>query len=348
MDKRILKAILCSCESVTKDLEKSKDFQKLLQDDQFLPTSNGIFNAACVSLTKLLSYKVSKEAYQRYTVRLHVISALRDWCRINEALQNFKIFTDQKKTLTFLNSLVEKYITDDILDTCDSSDDLLPLTSALMCLASTNSYYNYYIEKLLLKLVELESCDQSDYLLCYAVQKDANFNLNFSTIESIYNSQRCKLIEQPLVEEFMLCTDLNKDVNIDNSESINLLSQLYEFASKSTCIFLLVCAFLKELFIQLDYASTVMNFIQKVLKHIKDCCENQDNDILDLYPRNLQSIIILLQIQPEYHTTDSKSSTLRTLESIYFEDKHSVITLLLHFPQWLKLFGELFLNSNNI
>lgn len=345
MDVRILKAILCSCESVTKDFEKSKDFQKLVQDQKFLPTCNDIFDAVCGSLTKLLSYKVSKEAYQRYTVRLHVISALRDWCRINEALQNFRLFTDQKQTLTFLQNLLEKYITDDVLDACDSSNDLVSLTSALMCLASTNSYYKCHLEKLLLKLVELEPCDQSDYLLCYAVQKDSVLNLDLSTIESIFNSQRCKLIEQPLLNDFMsLCVDVNRD-DVDHSESATLLDQLYEWVSKSSCIFLLVCAFLKELFIQLDNAPAVINFIQSVLSRIKDRCKNQD--ILDLYPRNLQSTIMLLQIQPEYHTTDSKSSTLRILGNIYFEDKHSAIILLLHFPQWLKLFGEQLLNLHN-
>lgn len=345
MDVRILKAILCSCESVTKDFEKSKDFQKLLQDQKFLPTCNDIFDAVCVSLTKLLSYKVSKEAYQRYTVRLHVITALRDWCRINETLQNFRVFTDQKQTITFLQNLLEKYITDDVLDTCDSSNDLVSLTSALMCLTSTNSYYKCHLEKLLLKLVELQPCDQSDYLLCYAVQKDSKLNLDLLTIESIFNSQRCKLIEQPLLNDFMsLCVDINRD-DLDNSESTISLDELYEWASKSSCIFLLVCAFLKELFIQLGNAPAVINFTQSVLSHIRDCCENKD--ILDLYPKNLQSTVILLQIKPEYHTTDTKSSTLRILENIYFEDKHSAIILLLHFPQWLKLFGAKLLNSHN-
>lgn len=73
MDARILKAILCSSENVEKDFGKSEDYQKLIQDENFLPTSSNIFNALSISLTNLLSYKVSREAYQRYTVRLNVI-----------------------------------------------------------------------------------------------------------------------------------------------------------------------------------------------------------------------------------------------------------------------------------
>ncbi|KZC12170.1 hypothetical protein WN55_03251 [Dufourea novaeangliae] len=299
MDDRILKAVLCSCESATKDLENSEDYQKLINEEKFLPTSSNIFNALCLSLTNLLSYKVSKEAYQRYTVRLNIIDVLRDWCRISEAFKKFPIFRDGKQTSTFLRSLLDKHLTNDFMYTCDSTENLLPLTSALMCLASTDSYYKYHVEKLLVKLTELESCDESERLLCYAVQKKSNLNLELSTVENIYDSQR-------------------------------------------------LCAFLKELLVHLDHCPVVISFIQSILNRIKECCENQGKDILDLYPRNLQSIVILLHIEPTYHTDDSKNTALRVLKNIHSEDKDTAITLLSHFPQWLKLFGEQLSNSDSI
>ncbi|XP_076625227.1 uncharacterized protein LOC143343835 [Colletes latitarsis] len=348
MDSKILKAIIYSSENVSKDLEKSEEYQKLGQEGKFLPTSDRIFNVLCLSLTNLLSYKVSKEACQRYTVRLNVIDVLRDWCRITDVFKNLRIFTDEKHTSAFLKNLLEKYLTNNVLDTCETSDNLLPLTSALMCLTSTNPYYKRYVEKLLLKLLELEPCDESERLLCYAVQKNSNLNLEFLTTENIYDSQRCKLIEQPLLNYFVSSFDVNKDGNMDNSENMNLVEQLFEFASMSPCIFLLICAFLKELLIQLEYCPTVMNFIQTILTNIKKCCKDRDKDILDLYPRNLQSVIILLRIEPMYHTIDSKNSTLRILESIHLEDKDTATVLLSHFPQWLKLFGELLLSNSDI
>ncbi|XP_053985551.1 uncharacterized protein LOC128879980 isoform X1 [Hylaeus volcanicus] len=342
MDNRILKAILLSCESAWKDLDNSEEYQKLVRDDKFLPTSKNIFNAVCLSLTNLLTYKVSKEAYQRYTVRLHVIDVLRDWCTITDAFRNIRIFTDEKQTSTFLKNLLEKYLTNDVLDTCDLSDNLLPLTSALMCLASTNPYYKHHVERLLLRLLELETSDESERLLCYAVQNSSDLNFELSTIENIYRLQRCKLIEQPLLNYFVsLCSDLNKDNNVDNSESLNLTKQLFEFASKSQCIFLLICAFLKELLLKLEYCPTVMDFIQSTLNLLKKTCQGQGKDILDLYPRDLQSVVILLRIEPAYHTIDSKNATLRILKSIHSEDKNTVIVLISHFPRWLKLFGEL-------
>lgn len=180
------------------------------------------------------------------------------------------------------------------------------------------------------------------------MQKSSNLNLELSTVETIYESQKCKLIEQPLLNNFMSsCTTLNKDDIVDNSKSANLVNQLFEFTSKSSYIFLLVCAFLKELFVQLDHAPTVLNFIQSTLKDIKEYCESQGKNIIDLYPRNLQSLIILLQIEPTHHTDDSKNATLRILENIYIQDEDTVITLLSHYPQWLQPFGQL-LNSNDI
>ncbi|XP_054015792.1 uncharacterized protein LOC128896425 isoform X2 [Hylaeus anthracinus] len=316
MDNRILKTILLSCESAWKDRDNSEEYQKLVRDDKFLPTSKNIFNAVCLSLTNLLTYKVSKEAYQRYTVRLHVIDVLRDWCTITDAFRNIRIFTDKKQTSTFLKNVLEKYLTNDVLDACDLSDNLLPLTSALMCLASTNPYYKHHVERLLLRLLELETSDESERLLCYAVQNSSDLNLELSTIENIYRLQRCKLIEQPLLNYFVsLCSDLNKDNNVDNSEILNLTKQLFEFA--------------------------IMDFIQSTLNLLKKTCQGQGKDILDLYPRDLQSVVILLRIEPAYHTIDSKNATLRILKSIHSEDKNTVIVLMSHFPRWLKLFGEL-------
>lgn len=170
-----------------------------------------------------------------------------------------------------------------------------------------------------------------------------------STIENIYDSQRYKLIEEPLLNHFLsLCADISKDDNIDNVKSVNLTNRLFELASKSVHIFLLMCAFLKELLVELDYSPVAVNFIQSVLDRVKKDCECQDKDILDLYPRSLQSVVILLRIEPLHHTTDSKSATLRVLQNIYLEDKDTVVTLLSHFPQWLKLFGELLLSDSNI
>ncbi|XP_033352376.1 uncharacterized protein LOC117234901 [Bombus vosnesenskii] len=348
MAEKILKAILYSCESANKNLENSKEYKKLLEENKFLP-SNDILNALCLSLTKLLTYKVSKEAYQRYTVRLHVIEVLREWCKINDNLQNFEVLRDEKQSLTLLKSLLKKYLTDDTLDSCDSSDNLLSLISALICLASTDSYYKCYVEKSILKLAELETCDESEYLLCYAVQENSNLDLKLSTIETIYKSQKCKLIEKPLLNNFISsCIDLNKDDNIDDLENINLIDQLFRFATKSSCIFLLICAFLKELLVQLDHAPTVVNFIQSILKSIKKHCEKQNKDIVDLYPRNMQSLVILLQIEPTHHTDDSKNGTLRMLKDIYMEDEDTVITLLSHYPLWLTLFGQLLSPSDEM
>lgn len=278
---------------------------------------------------------------------------MRDCCRITEAFRNFSVFVDGKQTSTFLRNLLDKYLTNDFLDTCDSTDNLLPLSSALMSLSSIDSYYKCHTERLLLKLAELssdqkQSGDESNRLLCYAVRSKSKLNLELSTIENIYDSQKYKLIEEPLLDHFASsCTEFDKHDNASNLKGADLLDRLFEFAVESQYIFLLVCGFLKELLLHLDSHPTVVSFIQSTLHRVKESCENRGKDILDLYPRNLQAIVILLRIDPEYHTNDSKHATLRTFRDIHSEDKNTAITLLSHYPRWLNPFGELLENSSS-
>lgn len=72
MDNKIFEAILCSSESAIQSLDEA-DRNKLLQNEALVFKSTSVFNALCTSLTKLLCYNVSKEAHQRYSVRINVI-----------------------------------------------------------------------------------------------------------------------------------------------------------------------------------------------------------------------------------------------------------------------------------
>lgn len=70
MDADILKAILKSfndAENVQyENYEESKKTSLCIQSDTVL-------NTLCISLSNLLCYKISKEAYQRYSIRLLTI-----------------------------------------------------------------------------------------------------------------------------------------------------------------------------------------------------------------------------------------------------------------------------------
>ncbi|KAG7200750.1 hypothetical protein KM043_001297 [Ampulex compressa] len=344
MDVNILKAIIESCESVSKDLQGSEQYQKLLRNENFLLTSD-ILNGLCTSMTKLLCYKVSKEAYQRYAVRLHIIDVLRDWCRMTDSLgfQELHIFKDEEQTIKFVSTLLEKHLSDDTMDNCNSYSTLVHLCNALLILSFKNPLFAPYVQKLLVKLTEFESTDDIESLMCYALRERSKVNLTLPTIEQMYIAQKSKLVEQPLLDHFVsTCPTLAVDDDTDNLESMRLINDLFELSVQSPCIFQLVCYCLKELFVHMNCAPIAMDFVQSTLKRISVSCENQDKNIIDLYPRRFHSCIILLRIEPMHHTSGSKEYTVQELKNIFIENKDYGLILLLHFPAWLETFDEYF------
>lgn len=74
MDKDILKAILNSYED-TEKVTQSEDYENISRETLLCPQSD-IFKTLCASLSSLLYHKISKEAYQRYSIRMLIIVCL--------------------------------------------------------------------------------------------------------------------------------------------------------------------------------------------------------------------------------------------------------------------------------
>ena len=72
MDLDILKAIVQSCEEVINN-ENPGECDKSFMEQKFPVTDRTMLATLTKSFTNLISYKVSQEAHQRYSVRLHVI-----------------------------------------------------------------------------------------------------------------------------------------------------------------------------------------------------------------------------------------------------------------------------------
>ncbi|KAK2588712.1 hypothetical protein KPH14_001602 [Odynerus spinipes] len=340
MDATVLRAILHSCEDAVKSIENTEEYKDFINNSAFVPMSDIVLRALSMSFSNILCYKVSKEAYQRYSVRLQVIETLRDLCRITERFQSLHVFRNEENTLRFLENLMSKHLLD-ILDECTSSHTLTSLTGALMCLLKYNSHFSNYIEKIIIRLSYLNSVDESERLLCYAVHKSADLGLSLPTIERIYFSQRYKLIEEVLLHNFMsTCVNINTEDEKNVGENVHSINELLQVAATSPSIFQLVCGFLKELFVHLEYAPKVLTFTQIILKRITAHCENKNKDVLDLYPRYLHSCILLLRIEPHYHTSNSKAYVLETITQYYEENSVGILILLSHFPTWLAFISD--------
>lgn len=344
MDADILRAILKSYNDAETFIqsESCKDMSKeILLSLQ----SDTILNTLCLSLSSLLCYKISKEAYQRYSIRLLIIDVLRNWCRMTNNFKHLKIFTSKKNSLKFMSILLDKYLTDDVLNNCYSEDTLIRLTVSVMHLSVKHTIFMHYTDRLLVRLLQLEANDKIEKLLHNTLS--SNLHLKLSTKEEIYTVQKFKLIEEPLLNSFVCMFSNLKKENIDNQNNEEMLHNLLELSARSACVFQLMFNFLKELLVQLQYASSVLEFIDLMLKRIFICCENYDTDILDLYPRKLRSCIILLRIKSNHHTAQTRKYTLQIMKQIYNKNRDISLILISHFPEWLECFAAYITNNIN-
>lgn len=240
--------------------------------------------------------------------------------------------------------LLDKYLTDDVLNKCYSEDLLICLTLSVMHLSVKHTIFMHHTNQLLVRLLQLEVNDKIKRLLHNTLF--SNLHLRLSTKEEIYTLQKFKLLEEPLLNKFMyMFLNLKKENHVANQSNEEMLNKLLELCARSAYVFQLIFNFLKELLVQLQYASVVLDFTNLMLKRVSVYCENYDKDILDLYPRKLRSCIILLRIKPKYHTAQTQKYTLQTMKQIYNENKDVSLILMSHFLEWLECFATYISNN---
>ncbi|XP_011873605.1 PREDICTED: uncharacterized protein LOC105565212 [Vollenhovia emeryi] len=345
MDADILRVILQSY-SDAKNIIQSNNDEIMPKETLLCIKSNAVSSTLCISLSNLLCYKISKEAYQRYSIRLLIIDVLRKCCRMTSNFKHLKMFVSKENSLRFMNILLDKYLTVEVLNKCHSEDVLRHLTLSLMHLSLKNAIFMHHTDRLLVRLLQMEANDQINRLLHDALC--SNLHLKLSTEEEIYALQKLKLIEEPLLNSFVdMFSNLKGTNHVATQCNEEMLNKLLDFSARSAYIFQLMCNFLKELLVKLQYASAVLDFTSLMLKRVSICCENHGRDILDLYPRKLRFCVILLRIKPKHHTVHTQNYTLQTMKQIYNENKDVSLILISHFLEWLEYFTHYITNIQN-
>ncbi|TGZ53708.1 uncharacterized protein [Temnothorax longispinosus] len=344
MDTDILRVILRSY-SDAENVDQSENNENMSKKTLLCIQSDTVLNALCLSLNNLLCYKISKEAYQRYSIRLLIIDVLRTCCRTTSTFKHLRIFTSKENSFKFMNILLDKYLTDDVLIKCYSENILICLTLSVIHLSVKNEIFMRHTDRLLVKLLHVETNDKIKRLLHNALC--SNLHLRLSTKEEIYALQKFKLIEEPLFNSFVyMVPTLKKRNHIANrSNDEEMLNKLLELGARSAYIFQLMFNFLKELLVQLQYASAVLDFTASMLKRISRSCETYNRDIVDLYPRKLRSCVILLRISPKHHTAQTRKYALQTMKQIYNENKDVPLIFMSHFLEWLECFATYITNN---
>ncbi|KAJ8686495.1 hypothetical protein QAD02_022289 [Eretmocerus hayati] len=287
------------------------------------------------TFTRLLSYKVSQEVPQRYSVRLHIIDTLRNWSCINGDLGDLPIFYDSAQSCEFLTRLVKKYVTDATLDDCNDMNELLNAANVLQNLVVKDQSLLKCFSKVIEKITSLDQSEKSEKFLTQIIERSDELKLDQTVVETIYKSQKSLFIEKPLIQCFSVYCR-TKRVELDKMNS------LFEKIIDSPFLFQLVSLQLKDMFIETQYAQETRDFIANVLRFIEIHCEKYNKDTLDLYPLGLQYCVLLLRISPSLHTDMSKSQATQSLKEIFLKNHTNALILVSHFSEWLSEYLDFF------
>ena len=254
-------------------------------------------------------------------------------------------FTDREKSLKFVIQILEKHLTDDLLKKTKSVDSLLALYRVLILLLPKNACLLKQLHRILFRLAELNLTEGSEKLFISIIESKTKLKIETSLLEKIYSSHKKRFIEKPLIDAFILtCSEIqNPDKGKQSLEE--KLDKLFEIIVHSPLIFQLVSSFLKEILVAVNYSQVAVDFIHSVLHCTINHCKNCKKDIVDLYPTNLQSCVILLRISPNSHSKSSKNYTINMLKNIFLRCNEDALILVSHFPAWLEIFSS-FLAKN--
>ncbi|XP_015118861.1 uncharacterized protein LOC107042355 [Diachasma alloeum] len=333
MDQKILQKIFESCTSVMKELEKKKKIEKVV--DSFPVLDQTSVSALASSLSKLLSYKVSPDAYQRYSARIQIIELMRDWIQPPLGLSTYPTFHQGENMAEFILILIKKYLNrDTLLNQNNTPKNLVKLGKLLFNLSKQNAVYVRHFKMFLEKIESSElSCNETYDFVNDVLNSRDELELEPSLVDKLHAINAKQFIETPLIDNFIM--------NFETLKTKGQLSTSDEFErmitliSSSPRLFQLASGILKQVFVHCDLPLLVIDYIQFVLRNVLSH-RNSKNMTLDLYPTHLQSYVALLRIDSKYHTESSKKYILKSLSDMYLKNTEQVLILMLHYPNWLE------------
>ncbi|XP_014219936.1 uncharacterized protein LOC106647882 [Copidosoma floridanum] len=320
-DTKILKTLI-SNSNVKIAQESAREWESAKDTEEFPAIKNVTIDVLSKSFTKYLTYKISPEAYQRYSVRLNIIETLRDWSRIKWDFSELAVFQNLESSFEFLSHTLQKYLSDQNISSCDDVDSLVQLAEVLHNSEHNKKLCQKYFTKVVERITNLNQSPKSERFLRNLLENSDNFKIESSLIEKLY----IKPLEA-CISDFYL--DKTKE---DNFKKIDFI---FEKVIDSPSLFYLISNHLKNLFVKTKYAEKSQVFIKKMMEEIELFCNKHNKDTLDLYPTNLQFCVLLLRIKPCYHDNKSRNLTVQALKQIFLEDNNNALLLVSQFPEWL-------------
>ncbi|XP_057340840.1 uncharacterized protein LOC130677929 [Microplitis mediator] len=337
MDPDFVGAILRSSGKFIETIKNNEELDELIE--KVPAVDSRTVTALSNSLADAFSYKISPEAHLKYSVRLQLIEILREWINPPLGLSNHRTFCQSEKIQELCKTVINKYLLKKkVCDENVSADQLIILIRALINVRSINPVYGAYLKLVVDEITELEV--SANYrLVKFILDNEKEIELEASVVDKFYICQSEKIIEEPIIDCFI--SNINCQGSYSTTDKFDKLINKTAFSQK---IFIIVSNLLGNLFIRLEFSPLVLSFIEYILSKIIAIRDNEENNLLSLYPVDLQSYVVLLRIDPCHCSVNSKKYLLQCLKNIYTEDKDKVLVLITHFPKWLNELS-LFLNE---
>ncbi|TGZ48986.1 Uncharacterized protein DBV15_12805, partial [Temnothorax longispinosus] len=300
--------------SDAKNINQSETYENMSKKTLLCIHTDTVVTALCLSLSTLLCYKISKEVYQRLSRRVLRHDVLQTCYRTTSLFKHLRIVTSKETNFKFMNILLDKYLTNDVLIKCYSKNILICLTLSVIHQSVKDTYFRRHTDCVLVKLSHVETNNKRCKLLHNAF--GSTLHLRLSTKEERYASQKFNVIEKSLFTSFvyMVLTLKKRMHRANRSNAEEMLTNVVELGARSAYIFHVMFTFLKELLVQLHDASAVLAFTASMLKRIFRSCETYNKDIVDLYLKKLRSYVRLLRRSSKYHTAQTQKYVLQTMK----------------------------------
>lgn len=171
----------------------------------------------------------------------------------------------------------------------------------------------------------------TQYILSILNKKDNTLN---SILMETWTQLGSNVLKLPLIVHEK-CIEVNPVIFEKTVFSAILLWQiedLIDFCSKSPLVFQTCSSIFNKLLIKLNFTDKFMKFLINFIKDVNTLCENNNIDIINIYPIKCRSILTLRAIN---NTNTSLSSTLSLKEEVEtFSSNYprEFMCLLSHYP----------------
>jgi hypothetical protein len=170
-----------------------------------------------------------------------------------------------------------------------------------------------------------------NYIKSILNRRDNTLNLILLDVWDQLNSNVLKLpvfIHEKCIKDYPLIFEKT----ILSAISQWQIDELSEICIKSPLVFQMCSSIFNELLIKLNFTNNFFKFITNFVNSVCSQCENNNIDVIDLYPIKCRNILILRAIKNKNSTIVTKKYLNKEFKQFILSHPKESMCLLIHFP----------------